>query len=67
MYKLLIVLVICFIALNGCSNAGPYVTDVSFDGEGNLLVTKNVVTYNMFLGVVSNGDNPQTILIKTPK
>lgn len=68
MSKLLILLLICLIGLTGCTTtAGPYVTDVSFDGEGNLMITKNTVVLNAFLGAINNGDKPQTIIITVPK
>ena len=67
--KIVLTLVLGVVAVYvaGCSNAGPYVTDVSFDGEGNLLVTKNMIVFNGFFGTVETGSNPQTIVIKTPK
>jgi len=60
-------LVVVAVYVTGCSNAGPYVTDVAFDGEGNLLVTKNMITFNAFFGTVENGSNSQTVVIKMPK
>jgi len=51
----------------GCSSAGPFVTDVAYDGEGNLLVTKNMIVLDGFNWTISNGQNPQTIVIKSPK
>jgi len=67
MKKLLILLILCLIGLAGCSNAGPFVTDIAYDGEGNLLVTKNMIVFDGFMGTISNGENPQTVVIKSPK
>jgi len=67
MKKLLILLILCLIVMAGCSNAGPFVTDIAYDGEGNLLVTKNMIVLDAFMGTISNGENPQTIVIKAPK
>jgi len=67
MRRLLILLILCLIGLAGCSSAGPFITDIGYDGEGNLVVTKNMVVFNYFAYAISNGDNPQTIVIKSPK
>jgi len=67
--KILVSLFILLLALTvaGCSSAGPFVTDVAYDGEGNLLVTKNMIVLDGFNWTISNGQNPQTIVIKSPK
>jgi len=67
MKRLLIFLLLCFIGLAGCSYAGPFVTDIGYDGEGNLVITKNMIVFNGGVGGLSNGENPQTIVIKSPK
>lgn len=59
--------VLLAVGLAGCSNAGPFVTDIGYDGEGNLVVTKNMIVLDAFMGTISNGENPQTIVIKAPK
>ncbi|MCF8036590.1 MAG: hypothetical protein K9K62_06940 [Desulfobacteraceae bacterium] len=46
--------------LGGCSTAGPFVTNISSDGQGNLIVEKNTVRFNSFTGTVSSGENPTT-------
>lgn len=38
----------------GCSHAGPYVTSISPNGYGQLLIEKCAVEYNWFMGTVSN-------------
>lgn len=50
--------------LDGCTSAGPFVTNVSSDGKGNLIVEKNTVHMNAFMGTVSSGDNPITQTIR---
>jgi len=64
----LILLTLLLVGVAGClPSAGPFVTDVSYDGEGNLLVTKNTIVYHVWAGTISNGENPQTVVIKSPK
>lgn len=53
----LFVLVSCMvIALSGCTTAGPYVTNISSDGNNGLNIEKCKVELNAFLGVVNTGD-----------
>lgn len=62
--------VLLAVGLAGCSTkttAGPFVTEIAYDGEGNLLVTKELVVLDAFMGIISSGGNPQTIVIKAPK
>ena len=51
-------------ALTGCSTAGPFVTSVSSDGKGDLVVEKNTIHINGFTGMVSMGENPTTQVVK---
>lgn len=46
------------LVLGGCTSAGPYVTNISSDGKGNLIIEKNTANFNSFTGTVSSGDNP---------
>ncbi|NLF15932.1 MAG: hypothetical protein GX595_01555 [Lentisphaerae bacterium] len=48
----------------GCTSAGPFVTNISSDGKGNLIVEKNTVHMNAFMGTVSSGDHPMTQTIQ---
>ena len=50
--------------LGGCSSAGPYVTNISSDGQGNLIIEKNTAIFNSFTGTVSSGDNPTTTKVQ---
>ena len=65
--RLLVLLVFCFFGLAGCTTIGPFVTDVYYDSDGNLVVTKNVIKHDSFNGTISVGDNPQTIVNKRTK
>ena len=62
--KNLLVLGALALILAGCSSAGPYVTNISSDGNGNIIVEKNMVKYNGWTGSVSAGDHPTTTTIK---
>jgi len=48
----------------GCTSAGPYVTNISSDGNGNLVIEKDTVEFNYFTGVIHNGGNPTVMTIK---
>jgi len=52
--------------VSGCSaNAGPFVTNVSADGKGGLIVEKNMVHFDWWTSAVRIGDTPtsQTIQV----
>ena len=42
--------------LAACTTAGPYVTNISSDGNNGLNIEKCKVELNAFMGVVSTGD-----------
>ncbi len=52
----------CLILLSGCSTAGPFVTGISSNGKGGLVVEKSNVEYNWLLGVVSNKDTTSSTI-----
>ena len=52
------------VLVGGCTSAGPYVTNISSDGKGNLIVEKNTIHMNAFTGAISSGDNPITQTIR---
>ena len=59
----LVVIVVCII-VSGCTTAGPFVTNISSDGQGNLIIEKSRVKMNAFMGTVSNeGGTTTTIRI----
>ena len=46
-----------------CSTAGPFITNISSDGKGNLVIEKSMVRMNAFTGTVSNTE-PTTSTIR---
>ena len=59
-----VILLVAVIMFSSCTTAGPYVTNISSDGRGNLIVEKNTVHMNAFMGTVSSGDVPTTQVIR---
>ena len=52
---------------SACSSAGPFVTNVSSDGNYGLVVEKCTVQFNGFTTTVSTGDcTSHTIKLTTP-
>jgi len=47
-------LIFITILICGCSTAGPFVTNISSDGKGGLLIQKGYAEYNYFVGVLGN-------------
>ena len=66
MKKLLCLVVLCA-AFAGCTMAGPYVTNVSSDGQGGLNIERCAVKMNAFMGVISTGDCTSSHLRLAPK
>jgi hypothetical protein len=61
----LAIMTVIVVTLAGCTTtAGPFVTNISSDGKGNLVVEKNTVIVNGFTGTVSVGGNPQQEIIR---
>lgn len=55
------------LALCACTTAGPYVTNISSDGNYGLTVEKCSVHMNAFMGTVSTGDcTSQNIKLQSP-
>ena len=66
MNKILVTLIasILLALLSGCTTAGPFVTNISSDGNGNLVIEKAYVKMNAFMGTVSNeGGTTTTVRI----
>ena len=42
------------LAVSACTNAGPFVTSISSDGNNGLIVEKCQLHMNAFMGTVSN-------------
>ena len=47
-------LIIYGFCLTACTNAGPYITNISRAQNGDLLVEKCMLKHNAFMGTVSN-------------
>lgn len=54
MKKLVVIVSVLF--LQACTTAGPFVTNLSSDGNGGLNVEKCSVKMNSFTGTVSNAN-----------
>ena len=52
--------ILAVLGLTGCSTAGPFVTNISSDGQGGLVVEKCMVQFNGFLGTISNQEATTT-------
>jgi hypothetical protein len=63
--KIYMLFVIAVIA-SGCTTAGPFVTNISSDGNGNLIIEKQKVLLNSFTGTVSNTDTDVTFITVIP-
>jgi hypothetical protein len=57
------IMTVAVATLAGCSTAGPFVTSISSDGKGDIVVQKSYVHLNGFTGVISTGENPTTEVI----
>lgn len=42
--------------LSGCTTAGPYITNISSDGNGGLNIEKCAAKLNAWTGTISNTD-----------
>ena len=51
----------------GTTTAGPYITDIVFDDEGNLLVTRSTVVLCPGMYQMIHSENPKTTVIKVPE
>jgi len=52
--------------LAGCSTAGPFVTNVSSDGQGNLIIEKSMVSFAPGRIYTDKPFNVQTVRVLTP-
>jgi hypothetical protein len=54
--KKLMGILVALVLLQGCTTAGPYVTNISSDGNMGLNVEKCAVHLNAFMGTVSTSE-----------
>ena len=47
-------IILAAFVLSACSSAGPYVTNISRNKNGDLIVEKCMLEHNAFLGTVYN-------------
>ena len=57
-----ILIIASMLVLSACTNAGPFVTNISSNGNNGLIIEKCQVHLNAFMGTVSN-DNCTTTSI----
>ena len=60
--KLVLAIPLFALLAAGCTTAGPFVTSISSDGRGNLIIEKSMVQLNNFTGTVSNHDSTTTTI-----
>ena len=58
----MLILITISITLIACTTAGPFVTNISSDGDGNLIIEKSYVKMNAFMGTVSNEGGSTTTI-----
>ena len=63
----ILALVIFVFLLVGCSTAGPFVTGISSDGRGNLIVQKGYAEVNYFVGVLGNKEAGESTIKVIPE
>ena len=56
------------LVLSGCTTAGPFVTNISSDGQGGIVVEKAMVEHNQLTGMISTKETTTMYLklIPTP-
>ena len=57
------IMVLFLASLSGCTNAGPFVTNISRIGDHDLMIEKCELLHNAIMGVVST-ENCTTYTIK---
>ena len=61
------IVLIALTILGGCTSAGPFITNISSDGRGNLIVEKSRIKYNGFMGTISNEGGTTTTIRVIPE
>jgi len=65
--KYLIFVMLVFILAGCASTAGPFVTGISSDGKGGLIIQKGYAEYNSFLGVLGNREAGESSIKLLPE
>ena len=53
----------CLLLLSGCaSTAGPFVTNLSNSGDGDLVIEKCMVKFDPWMSIVNNSDCTNTTI-----
>ncbi len=65
MKRLSLILIAIFFV--GCSSTGPYVTAISSNGRGGLIIEKSKVQYNSFTGTITSKDTSTTEIQVIPE
>jgi len=60
-------LLLVVILLAGCSTAGPFVSGISSDGKGGLIIQKGYVEMNGFTGTISNKEAGESTIKFLPE
>lgn len=58
------IMLVLVLLIAGCSTAGPYVTNISSDGKGGLVVEKSSVEYNGITGTVGSKSDVSVVTIQ---
>ena len=58
------VMLLMVLGLVGCTTAGPYVTNISSDGKGGIVVEKSSVEYNGITGTVGSKSDVSVMTIQ---
>jgi len=61
------ILLVGILFLSACSCAGPFVTGISSDGKGNLIIQKGYAEYNYWVGVIGNKEAGESTIRILPE
>lgn len=65
--KYLILIMLVFMLVGCATTAGPFVTGISSDGKGGLVIQKGYVEYNQFLGTIANKEAGESSIKLLPE
>ncbi len=61
------VMFLAVVMLAGCSTAGPFVTGISSDGKGGLIIQKGYVEHNSWTGQINNKEAGESVIKFLPE